>query len=246
MDIHKPKSWRGWREFLKEYLIIVVGVLTALGAEQAVEWLHWRQLAAGTEADLADGLRWNLRDAVNWIASRPCDQARLVELSQALRAAPAQWRGTSQGYVDSIGDQPRVTPTVLLTPNPLWTHDAWEKATSAGALSHMPQGRVALYGAAYRVVDLARNWQFQAVIASDQLGALAYDGALTGPERAGYLNTLAQIESLQNGVGIESRYLFRQANALGVGLTQSQVDDGVARVRKRRGACVAGVKLPIQ
>jgi hypothetical protein len=37
MAIHKPKSWTGWREFLKEYLIIVVGVLTALGGEQMVE-----------------------------------------------------------------------------------------------------------------------------------------------------------------------------------------------------------------
>ena len=38
MDIHKPKPWRGVREFLKEYVIIVIGVLTALGGEQAVEW----------------------------------------------------------------------------------------------------------------------------------------------------------------------------------------------------------------
>jgi hypothetical protein len=40
MDIHTPKPWHGVREFLKEYAIIVVGVLTALGAEQTVEWLH--------------------------------------------------------------------------------------------------------------------------------------------------------------------------------------------------------------
>jgi len=33
MDIHKPKPWHGWREFLKEYGIIVLGVLTALGLE---------------------------------------------------------------------------------------------------------------------------------------------------------------------------------------------------------------------
>jgi hypothetical protein len=31
MDIHKPKSWHGFREFLKEYAIVVVGVLTAPG-----------------------------------------------------------------------------------------------------------------------------------------------------------------------------------------------------------------------
>src|SRR6185437_10385130 len=42
MDIHKPKPWHGLREFLKEYVIIVVGVLTALGAEAVVEWAHWR------------------------------------------------------------------------------------------------------------------------------------------------------------------------------------------------------------
>ena len=40
MDIHKPKPWHGAREFLKEYGIIVLGVLTALAFEQAVEWLH--------------------------------------------------------------------------------------------------------------------------------------------------------------------------------------------------------------
>ena len=40
MDIHKPKPWHNVREFLKEYAIIVVGVLTALGAEQGVEWLR--------------------------------------------------------------------------------------------------------------------------------------------------------------------------------------------------------------
>ena len=42
MDIHKPKPIRNWRDFLKEYAIIVLGVATALAGEQAVEWWHWR------------------------------------------------------------------------------------------------------------------------------------------------------------------------------------------------------------
>ncbi len=46
MDIHKPKPWHGLREFLKEYAIIVVGVLTALGAEQAVEVIHRHEAVA--------------------------------------------------------------------------------------------------------------------------------------------------------------------------------------------------------
>jgi hypothetical protein len=41
MDIHKPKPWHGLREFLKEYGIIVLGVLTALALEQTVDALRW-------------------------------------------------------------------------------------------------------------------------------------------------------------------------------------------------------------
>ena len=40
MDIHKPKPWRSWPELVKEIGAIVIGVLIALGAEQAVERVH--------------------------------------------------------------------------------------------------------------------------------------------------------------------------------------------------------------
>src|SRR5439155_8415941 len=51
MDIHEPKPWHGVREFLKEYLIIVVGVLTALAAEQVVEVIHrHEEVAAARDA----------------------------------------------------------------------------------------------------------------------------------------------------------------------------------------------------
>jgi hypothetical protein len=42
MEIHKPKPIHNWREFLKEVGIIVLGVSIALGAEQAVEYFHWK------------------------------------------------------------------------------------------------------------------------------------------------------------------------------------------------------------
>jgi hypothetical protein len=42
MHFHLPKPLHGWREFAGEVGIIVLGVLIALGAEQAVERLHHR------------------------------------------------------------------------------------------------------------------------------------------------------------------------------------------------------------
>ena len=35
MEIHKPHPVHSWRAFLKEYAIVVLGVATALAAEQA-------------------------------------------------------------------------------------------------------------------------------------------------------------------------------------------------------------------
>src|SRR6185437_6611981 len=70
MDIHKPKPWHGLREFLKEYAIIVVGVLTALAAEQGVEWLRAQEAM--------DALRGGIRrelilDRAHWEAVRAQD-----------------------------------------------------------------------------------------------------------------------------------------------------------------------------
>ncbi|HEX3367670.1 hypothetical protein [Phenylobacterium sp.] len=84
MDIHKPKPWHGVREFLKEYIIIVVGVLTALGAEQTVEALHERGLAR----EAREAIDAEVQDNVNRIAYRqaqqPCIDKRLQEITGLL------------------------------------------------------------------------------------------------------------------------------------------------------------------
>ncbi|HEY8004225.1 MAG TPA: hypothetical protein VIE16_08355, partial [Phenylobacterium sp.] len=60
MDIHKPKPWRGLREFLKEIGTIVIGVLIALGAEAVVENLHERRLSDEAREAIRDELRIDL------------------------------------------------------------------------------------------------------------------------------------------------------------------------------------------
>src|SRR3954468_15162722 len=85
MDVHKPKPWHGVREFLKEYAIIVVGVLTALAAESGVEWLHWRHVAGEAEAHLAAGVGPNLVNAVEWLAIEPCFEGRIADLATKLQ-----------------------------------------------------------------------------------------------------------------------------------------------------------------
>ena len=70
MDIHKPKPWRGWPELAKEIGTIVIGVLIALGAEQSVEWLHWRhEVEAERRSLLAEA-----QDALDVVLVRQSEQ----------------------------------------------------------------------------------------------------------------------------------------------------------------------------
>ena len=101
MDIHKPKPWHGVREFLKEYVIIVVGVLTALGAEQGVEWLHWRhQIELAHEAlafDMKRVMGWaGLEDARARIGARLTELDASVDKAQETSASPRSARSPSK------------------------------------------------------------------------------------------------------------------------------------------------------
>jgi type II secretory pathway pseudopilin PulG len=89
MDIHKPKPWHGLREFLKEYLIIVVGVLTALGAEQLAAWVHGRGQAQEAREAVRTEIATNL-GALEWRRSEgACIDRRLKEIAAALDAVDA-------------------------------------------------------------------------------------------------------------------------------------------------------------
>lgn len=133
MEIHKPKPWHGVREFLKEYLIIVIGVLTALGAEQVVEWLHWRhQIEVAHEA-----LAFDLKRVMGWgglvDAQGPCIETRLSELEAVLDKA------------QETGRMPPLGP-IARPQEGAWAMRAWAALTYGQTLAHMPtaeQGRLA-------------------------------------------------------------------------------------------------------
>jgi len=125
MDIHKPKPWHGIREFLKEYAIIVIGVLTALAAEQLVEWLHWRHETQGAMAAIRDELARDAAALRGLGAQDVCIDKRLALL--------ADWsRGRVQINSEHLTDmdgRPR-----------LWSlySSAWEVAKTGTVAAHIP------------------------------------------------------------------------------------------------------------
>ena len=84
MHFHLPKPLHGWREFVGEVGIIVVGVLIALGAQQLVETANWRHEVAGFRDAVRDELEENLDTYPSRARQEACIHARLDELQQWL------------------------------------------------------------------------------------------------------------------------------------------------------------------
>src|SRR3954463_6957361 len=57
MHFRLPRPLHGWRAFAGEVSIIVLGVLIALGLEQAVEQVHDRANAEQARANIRDEIR---------------------------------------------------------------------------------------------------------------------------------------------------------------------------------------------
>jgi len=85
MHVHLPKVPHSWREFLKEYAIIVLGVLTALALEQAVEAVHDRRLASEAQEAVHQEMQADIGRTAYRMSQQACIEKRLDEI-QALLA----------------------------------------------------------------------------------------------------------------------------------------------------------------
>ena len=89
MHVHVPKPLHGWREFVGEVGIIVLGVLIALGAEQLIETVHSRQEVAEFRSAVHVELATDLAAYRYRLDQEPCVKRRLGELREWLEAASA-------------------------------------------------------------------------------------------------------------------------------------------------------------
>ena len=80
MHFHLPKPLHGWREFAGEVGIIVIGVCIALGAEQVVETIHWKNEVSEFRTSINHEVAENLGSYEYRMKQNRCVEARLSEL----------------------------------------------------------------------------------------------------------------------------------------------------------------------
>lgn len=199
MEVHKPKHpIHGFREFLKEVGIIVLGVLLALAAEQSVEALRERHAAADARESINAEIAANLGALSNRVRTQPCIEHRLTEVAALMGA------GQRSGY----------TPPLWIGRPQIWPMEegSWHSEANAGRAALLPSAEQAHYSALYNHLERLTEWQLKEQDAWARLRVLSALSRLT-PDMAFQLDEELNEAQLDNFMikleGDRSRRLAR-------------------------------------
>lgn len=136
MHFHLPKPLHGWREFIGEVGIIVLGILIALGLDAVVTSIHNRDIVEKSRAQLTKELTAN--------------RNHLLEVTQGADADVGALRAYIQYGEDRLHHQQRPLPNQPL-PGSFTTlsTSAWESTVATDALVHMPFDQASAVATAY-------------------------------------------------------------------------------------------------
>ena len=209
MHIHLPKPLHGWREFLGEVGIIVIGVLIALAAEQMVEDFHWHQKVDVIHHALVGELA---NDRARWEANMsfvPCARREIAALDQ--------WAAVGRPNV--------AAPAAPITVHSLfwWMHWAnWNLATSGGTLDHFSVRDQLAFAALYDGVIHRQQTIEAGADLSEQVAGLV-PLATDEHGRHELRTVLGRLSGKINDLAFNDAYMRRHFDAIGVKADQSDI-----------------------
>jgi hypothetical protein len=168
MHVHLPKPLHGWREFTGEVGVIVLGVLIAIGFEQAVEAVHWQSQVRDARGAIDEDMAQTNRAFAFRVAAHDCIAARLTKLDAIIE------RSARHQPVPHLGE---VMPDIG---NALF-QNAWQTSRASQTLTHFDRPALRLYGSYYVDVDSVGGFIAHEVNDLTVLKVLEGDPARLGP-----------------------------------------------------------------
>ena len=214
----KRRLFSDWRDFGREYAIIVLGVLTALLAQSAVEEISWRQKVHAAISDM---------DQEMGTGNGPQSYVRL-SIHQCLADRLRRIRALAEA-----GDRARVSSAVKTIQLPVrnYNSSARDAANSADITAHMPADRKYDYRILYALtpeMDALHRKELEDLAA---LRALPATGGPLGQDEKHFV--LGAVENLLIDNDRTKRaavFTLRRLKALDIRLDKSQVERNFADV----------------
>jgi hypothetical protein len=221
MDIHKPKPWHGWREFLKEYGIIVLGVLTALAAEQVVENLHWQERTRTTNETLRENLKLASGPVQAALILEPCDEDVLGRLERSLVAPSDEWRPPF--LIRSGADS-----EVFSSPVFMLESEEWRNAQADGTANHFPSRTQALYAIVYDRLAAIQASNTEMALEIAEINSLSIPRHIDAQSKTNYLRLIYRIRADLKSSMFRSLQFLQATKELGIKIADPK-DDQIVR-----------------
>ncbi len=174
-DIHKIKPVHGWREFIGEVGIIVLGVLIALTAEQIAEAIHWHLKASEARTAIAHEIANDVSNYAERIVIQPCLEAQLDRIE-------AHVIDSGKGTPLPL-QQDAKWAFVFMHPERAWSNQVWNSSAAEGTQSHLPDETRLGLEEYYGVLNRMRDRSDAEDAAADALLALSKPIAIDSTSR---------------------------------------------------------------
>ena len=231
MHFHLPKPLHGWRAFVGEVAIIVLGVLIALGAEQAVQSVEWRHKVDAAVADMNNELgSGDGPEAYERLVLHDC----VVTLLDSLRSSVEQGdRAKSRKLIDGFW-----------LPNRTWDSLARDATNTADVEAHMPHERMLQYRIAYEMVPDMQRLAEKELADLGRLRALpASGGQLSSDEKLSEIAAIEAIKLDNDTFARESRFLLLRMKMMNLRLSRHFVERRVRSAHEHYGNCMISPRI---
>ncbi len=231
MHFHLPKPLHGWRAFVGEVAIIVLGVLIALAAEQAVQSIEWRQKVDAAVADMNNELgSGDGPEAYERLVLHDCVATHLERLRASVELGD---RSESRKLIDQFW-----------LPNRTWDSLARDAANTADVAAHMPHQRMLQYRIAYEMVPDMQRLAEKELADLGRLRALPSSGdQLTQDEKHSEIAAVEAMNLDNDTFARESRFLLLRMRMMDLRLSKRFVEHHVRAAHEPYGNCITSPRL---
>jgi hypothetical protein len=227
MRFRFPRPLHGWRALAGEIGVIVVGVLIALTAEQAVQQWHdhsdMREAQQQMFLEMRDD---NLPQAFTRVAIAPCLDAELSAI-----AAGANKRLSREAINRLVSD--------FEPPVRTWDSEAYDSAIASGALKPGGPQELMRWAAFYRILPILRAAGAQE---DELIGNLAVlqdrELPLTVDERSNLVRTSRHLQRANRAMSTVGELVIQLSKSAGVEMTASNRTSILNELREAYGPCV--------
>jgi len=220
MDIHKPKPIHNFSEFLKEVGTIVLGVSIALGAEQAVEYFHWRGQVAQAREVVATEMATNVRNALYRMRTSVCVERRLDELGAILDTA------SKTGSLPPLGD-------IAMPHRGFWPNGAWNSVVASQTAAHFPRQQFTDITSSYTQIERQAGFSVEEMAAWYALYTMVGPGRRLDPSSEARIREgLSQARTINRVMVAIANIVAVRANSLGLSFSAGDlalIDQGKHR-----------------